>query len=237
MTVQMPAQPAPEKQPVQVVPETPLESLFTSGAFPSANLLPPAIRNRRLVHAAKRKALLMLAGVIGLLVLLVAYTGVQQRAANAAKADAQARVDAAMVLKQRYAYVPAAYQAVTTARTDLATAMGQEVQVSRLLGGLSRMQPLELSLVTLDAVVGPGEKQAMTTSQTVIPGVGTVAFTGEAKTMDDIAAWMDSLRLNADYASPVLTDVTNSTEGLYSFSATAQLTDQALSGRYLEATQ
>ena len=115
--------------------------------------------------------------------------------------------------------------------------MGQEVQVSRLLGGLSRMQPTGLSLVTLDAVVGPGEEQAMTTSQTVIPGVGTVAFTGEAKTREDSAAWMDSLRLNADYASPVLTDVTNSTEGLYSFSATAQLTDQALSGRYLEATQ
>ncbi len=230
---QNPVAPAP----VHLVGEASLDSMLGSGGFPSANLLPPAIVVRRKVRAAKRKALLILAGVVGLLLLMVLVTGMQQRSANAAKAQAQVEVDAAVARKQQYAYVPAVYQAVTTARQDLATAMGQEVQVSRLLSGLSALQPPSLSLTTLAATVGPGAEEELSTDQSVIPGAGVVSFQGEAKSMDDVAAWIDRLRDSADYNLPILTDVTNGTEGLYTFSATAELTDQALSGRYVEPTR
>lgn len=227
----------PAAAPVVVMPETLDSMLGPVGRFPSANLLPPGIVNRRRVRAAKKRALLMLAGVLVLLILVVLFIGMQQRSADAAKADAQARVDQALILKQKYAYVPAVYQAVTTARTDLATAMGQEVQVSRLLRGLSAMQPVGLSLLTLDASVGPGGEEAATTTVDVVPGVGVISFQGEAKSMDQVAAWLDRLRLNPDYSAPLLNDVTNSTEGVYSFTASAELTEQALSGRYVEETR
>jgi Tfp pilus assembly protein PilN len=227
----------PVPPPVQVVPEASLDSMLGSGGFPSANLLPPAIITRRQVRAAKRKALIIIVGVLGAIIFAVLFTSLQQRSADSAKAQAQTEVDSAIVLKQKYAYVPAVYTAVTTARQELATAMGQEVQVSRLLGGLSALQPPSLSLTTLDASVGPGAQEAMSTDQTVIPGVGTVAFQGEAKSIDDIAAWIDRLRDSADYETPILTDVTNSAEGVYAFTASADLSDQALSGRYVEPTQ
>jgi hypothetical protein len=212
-----------------------IETLLGVGPFPSANLMPPAILARRAVRAAKRRALVAIACAVLLTVLMVLVTSMQQRSANAAKADAQARVDAALVMKQRYAYVPAVYSAVTTARQDLATAMGQEVQVARLMAGLSALQPPSLSLVTLTATVGPGQAESMSSQQDVIVGVGLVSFSGEAKTMEDIAAWLDRVRDSEDYESPVLTDVTTGSDDLLTFTATAELSDQALSGRFVEA--
>jgi hypothetical protein len=212
-----------------------IETLLGVGPFPSANLMPPAILARRAVRAAKRRALVAIACAVVLTVLMVLVTSMQQRSANAAKADAQARVDAALVMKQRYAYVPAVYSAVTTARQDLATAMGQEVQVARLMAGLSALQPPSLSLVTLTATVGPGQAESMSSQQDVIVGVGLVSFSGEAKTMEDIAAWLDRVRNSEDYESPVLTDVTTGSDDLLTFTATAELSDQALSGRFVEA--
>ena len=220
---------------VHVAPaDSALDSMLGAGTFPSANLLPAAIVARRAVRAAKRRVLLILASVVVLLILMVLLTSMQQRSANAAKADAQARVDAALVMKQRYAYVPSVYNAVNTAREDLATAMGQEVQVARLMSGLSALQPPSLSLATLTATVGPGTAEG-SSQQDVIVGVGTVSFTGEARSMADVAAWLDRLRDSEDYESPVLTDVTTGTEGLLTFTVSAELTEQALSGRYVEA--
>ncbi len=223
---------------VQVAPAAEgIDSLLGVGGFPTANLMPPAILARRAVRQAKRRALLAIACAVLLTLLMVLMTSMQQRSANAAKADAQARVDAALVMKQRYAYVPAVYSAVTTAREDLATAMGQEVQVARLMAGLSALQPPSLSLATLTGTVGPGTADAASSQQEVIVGVGLVSFTGEAKSMDDVAAWLDRLRESEDYESPVLTDVTTGTDGLLTFTATAELSDQALSGRFVEAAQ
>lgn len=237
MSIDMSAQPTPADGP-QVLAGASLDSMLSGGGFPSANLLPPAIVSRRQVRAAKRKALLVLASVLSLIVLLWLFTAYQQRVADAAKAQAQQEVDVAMAQKQKYAYVPAVYQAVTTARQELALAMGQEVQVSRLLSGLSGMQPVGMSLTALDATVGPGtDTQAVSVDATVIPGTGTVSFQGEAKSMADIAAWIDRLRDSADYDLPVLTDVTTSSEGVFTFTATAELTDQALSGRFVEPTR
>lgn len=210
--------------------------ILGSPGFPSANLLPPAIVTHRQVAAAKRRALLWVGVVLALLVLGFLLASLQQRSANAARDQAQARVDAALVEKQRYAYVPAVYQAVTTARKDLATAMGQEVQMSRLMAGLSAMQPPGLSLTSFTATVGPGASDDLGTAQAVIPGVGAVTMDGEAESLDLIAAWLERLRANPDYESPILTGVTRSPDGLYTFTASASLTEQALSGRFVEET-
>ena len=161
----------------------------------------------------------------------------QQRSADRAKAETQARLDVVVAEKQQYAYVPAVYSAVSTAREELATAMGQEIQVTRLLGGLSAMQPPGVSLDTMAVTVGPATDQTLTAGQTVLPGVGEVTFTGESRTMQGIADWLERVRDNADYASPVLNEVTTTQDELYAFDAVAELTDQALSGRYVEATQ
>lgn len=227
---------APEDTQV-VVAQDLFEGLVDTRDFPSANLLPAPIIARREVAKAKHKALLMVSAVLGLLVSLLLLTMVQQNSADAAKAQAQERMDAALVEKQKYAYVPAVYLAVSSAREELATAMGQEVQVSQLMSGLAGLQPQGVSLVSWDIVVGPGEQADLQPGQTVVPGTGSVTFTGESTTMEGVAAWLDRLKADPNYSSPVLNKVGSDTEGLFTFEATAQLTDQALSGRYVEETK
>ncbi len=228
--------PATNGAPAALLPSEPLAGLMVE-AFPSANLFPPSILLARQVRAAKRQALLMVIVVLGIITLMVGFVAMQQRAADRSKAEAQARLDVVVAEKQQYAYVPAVYSAVSTAREDLATAMGQEVQVTRLLGGLAAMQPPGVSLDTMAVTVGPATDQTLTTEQTVLPGVGEVSFVGESRTMQGIADWLERVRDNADYASPVLNEVTTTQDELYGFDTTAELTDQALSGRYVEATQ
>ena len=49
--------------------------------------------------------------------------------------------------------------------------------------------------------------------------------------------WIETLRNNPDYQNVILTDVSrDDTNGVYLFTNTAELTDQALSGRYVEPT-
>lgn len=227
--------PVPQAEQQVLVPGL-VDSSADRGTFPFANLLPDAIRLRREVSHAKRRALMMVLGVLGLLALLVLVTMVQQNSANAARDSAQAQLDEALVQKQRYSYVPAVYLAVSSAREELAAAMGQEVQVSRLMSSLASLQPSGVSLQTWNVTVGAGEADgALPDNQEVLPGVGTAVFTGEAKSMEDIATWLERVRISDDYSSPVLNQVGTTTDGIFSFDAGADLTEQALSGRFVEA--
>lgn len=53
-----------------------------------------------------------------------------------------------------------------------------------------------------------------------------------------MSIWIETLRAQPDYQNVILTEVSRDlTTGTYTFSNTAELTEQALSGRYVEATQ
>lgn len=233
-----PALPLPEEQAqpqvAALVPQDLFEGLIPGGQFPTTNLLPEAIKARREVARAKRKALIMVAAVLGLLISMLLITFAQQKSADAAKAQAQETMDAALLQKQKYSYVPAVYLAVSNARQELGTAMGQEVQVSHLMSGLVAMQPQGVSLVTWDAVVVAGQSADMQPSQTVVPGAGTVEFSGESTTVEGIAAWLERVKTDPNYANPVLGEVGTGSDGLKTFEASAELTQQALSRRYAE---
>lgn len=222
---------------VAVVPEGLTALMTPGGAFPSANLLPPSVILGREVRAAKRLALLIIVAVLAAVALFVVTLSMQQSAADAQKAQAQQALDAALVQKAEYAYVPAAYQAVAAARQELATAMGEEVQVSRLLSGLSALQPPGVSLESMSASVTPASDQTLDAQQTVLPGIGEVAFTGESATMDGIASWLERVRNSPDYSSPVLGEVSNGEGDIYTFQASGSLTEQAMSGRFVEETK
>jgi len=118
--------------------------------------------------------------------------------------------------------------------------MGNEVQVARLVANLAAIMPPDVSLTGVSMVIGEEANQsnasAKTTDEAVEPLVGTVTFSGEAATFNDVSQWIETLRNNPDYQNVILTEVSRGDEsGLYTFSNTAELTDQALSGRYVEA--
>lgn len=236
---QAPSDQTPPEPTVTVAPAG-LEGLLPKKAFPVPELIPPSVMKRRAVDQAKRRTAI---GVMIVLVLVVAmslYGRIGLRAAQAELTSAQVSLRAAEAQKDRYKDVPAVFAAVDAARSELAQAMGTEVQVARLVTDLSFVIPPDVSLTGVSVVVGGEEETpaAGTTGTPTVPPIGTVAFSGEARAFTDVSAWIDTLRSQTDYTNVILTDVSrDSSTGVYTFSNTAELTDQALSGRFVEETR
>ena len=121
--------------------------------------------------------------------------------------------------------------------------MGNEVQVARLVTQLASITPANVSLTQVSMTIGDQEAGTGTTAtpstdQTADLPVGTVTFAGEAASFNDVSAWIDILRATPDYQNVILTEVSrDTTNGVYTFSNTAELTDQALSVRYVDGVQ
>jgi len=237
----VPAEAAPA---VQVAPPMDgIEALLSPRDFPVPDLIPPAILTRRQVGQAKRIMFLVLATVVAVQALLFGFGRMQLSIATTELQTAQQTLREAEAEKAKYAEVPAVYAAVDAARSELAQAMGNEVQVARLVSQLSVIMPADVSLTQVSMTIGQEETPATSTQSStqaaaVEPLVGTVSFSGEARTFDDVSAWIETLRSVPDYQNVVLTDVSrDTTNGVFTFSNTAELTDQALSGRFVEATE
>jgi len=233
----------PNQQPqVQVgTPAGGLDALLDRRDFPTPDLIPPAILVRRQVRRSKRMVVFALLGVLALLAGLFVVGRIQLASATAELATAQQRLRDAEAEKAKYAEVPAVYAAVDAARSELAQAMGNEVQVARLVADLAAIMPPNVSLTQVSMVIGSEEESdtvAKSTDEAITPVVGTVTFSGEAATFNDVSQWIETLRNNPDYQNVILTDVSrDDTNGVYQFTNTAELTDQALSGRYVEADE
>ncbi len=230
----------PDQQPLVQVGSGGLDALLDRRDFPTPDLIPPAILLRRQVRRSKRMVLLALLAVVALLAGLFVLGRVQLASATAELGTAQQRLRDAEAEKAKYAEVPAVYAAVDAARAELAQAMGNEVQVARLVANLAAIMPPNVSLTQVSMVIGEQESassnRATTTEEAAEPLVGTVTFSGEAATFNDVSVWIETLRGNPDYQNVILTDVSRAEDsGVYTFSNTAELTDQALSGRYVEA--
>lgn len=223
-----------------VPPQEGLRQLLGPRNFPAPELIPPSIVRRRAAGAAKRRVLLALIGLIGLLVLLFGFGRMQLAQAETQLSVAQQSLREAEAAKAQYDNVPTVYAAVDAARAELSQAMGNEVQVARIVSDLAGILPVDVSLSTVSLVAGAEEKPATsaTTDETVESLAGSVSFSGEARSFDDVSMWIETLRGQPDYQNVILTDVSRDlTTGTYTFSNTAELTEQALSGRYVEATQ
>ncbi|MFN8127720.1 MAG: PilN domain-containing protein [Candidatus Nanopelagicales bacterium] len=222
------------------VPEEPgLDVLFMESTFPTPSLIPPIVRRRRAVATARRRTGLAL--LIVLMVLGVFYGLAQMQLSTAQNnlAVAQAELRDAEQARAQYKDVPAVYSAVRAARSELALAMGNEVQVARLVTDLSAIVPPHVSLQSMSLVTGESEDAQVSStsvSQEDLP-IATVTFAGEAVSFNDVSAWIAALRAQPDYQNVILTEVSrDTTTGTYTFTSSAELTDQTLSGRFVEET-
>jgi Tfp pilus assembly protein PilN len=230
----------PSGEAVNVVPQEGLNLLLGKQTFPVPELIPPSIVRRRAVGAAKRRVGLAVVGLVGLLLLLLGLGRMQLSQANAQLSTAQENLRAAEAAKAQYDNVPTVYAAVDAARAELSQAMGNEVQVARIITELAQIIPLDVSLTTVSLVAGGEEEQGtgISAQEAIEPLTGSMSFAGEARTFDDVSVWIETLRGQPDYQNVILTEVSRDlTSGIYTFSNTAELTEQALSGRYVEETQ
>lgn len=232
--------PGDSEQQTVLLPEVhPLDALLSKQPFPTPSLIPAVIVRRRTVGTARRRTGLAL--VLVLIVTAVFYF-IGRLEVSTAQVDlgaAQAGLRSAEAERAQYKDVPAVFAAVDAARAELAQAMGNEVQVARLITDLSVLVPPNVSLSSISMITG-GEELQSAVEQTQSGAdeelaIGTVTFSGEGSSFNDVSAWVDTLRAQPDYQNVILTDVSRDAgTGLYAFSCSAELTEQALSGRFVE---
>lgn len=210
-----------------------------------ANLLPNSIRERAKVTVAKRIAVLLV--VLAALIVAGLYYLAQRDIANA-----QEQVDAAQLRNiqlqgqvAQYAEVPAVFAAASKGEEALGEAMSAEVRWAFLLNQLSFATPAGVSLTTVQGTIAE-DGPTQTSPGDVLPpieSVGTMTFAGTGSSFSEVAAWLDSLQTLQDYAYPFLTNSTKSDNssgagaapqsgGPISWESTADLSSNALSGRY-----
>ncbi len=214
--------------------------------FVRVNLLPESIRERARVRRAKRIVAVLFGLVIFALAALwlVAQRDIQEAEAELVVAqEQQARLQAEAA---QYAEVPAVFATASKGEEALSAAMSREVRWAFLLNQLSFATPSGVTLSTVSgslAEAGPTQ----TSPGGVLPpkeSVGTMTFAGTGNSFSEVAAWLDSLQTLKDYTYPFLTNSAKSDEattsgtlaGPITWESTADLSTNALSGRYGEPT-
>jgi Tfp pilus assembly protein PilN len=219
---------------------TATETTTTLVGLPRVNLLPPEISAARRL----RKVQAGLGVGVGASVLVV---GALVLAAAGQVSDAQDDLDASKAQgtalqaeTSKYADVPAVYAAVDAKEAQLSLAMGKEIRWSYFLNDLSLVTPGKVWLTsvtvaeTVDATPVAGAAPATGIGT---PGIGTVTFAGAGSEHNDVAAWLRALAGQKGLADPYFTRSTEEKIGeqdSVTFDSQAVITDEALSGRYMQ---
>jgi Tfp pilus assembly protein PilN len=160
-------------------------------------------------------------------------------------ASAQERLDQATFQRtvlqteaSRYSGVPRVFEAVNSAQGQLVVAMGNEVRWSFFLNDLALTMPAGVSLDSLDAtVIGPGQATETTSDGQVGSKAGSMSVSAKALTFNGVANWLDSLAKMDTVADPYVSGLAASVEEgtkIVTFSSTADITTETLSGRYTQ---
>lgn len=231
-----------------LVEEMPSEQVVVLAAV---NLLPQTYARRAAVKRAK-----VFAVVCVLLALLVAALG--WLVAHQKEVAAQAALDAATAERtvlqaeaNKYADVPRVFATVAAAEQQLELAMGNEVRWSFFLNDLALTMPSGVALDSLQVTSPPpgATTQATAPSSAAaagtgtgssgagVPGLGTMSVSAKALTYNTVANWLDSLAKLPTLADPYVGSIAAGTEEgteIVTYTSTATVTSEALSGRYLD---
>lgn len=210
------------------------------------NLLPPEIglaRRFRRVQAG------LGAGVVTCAVLVAGLYVSASGSVSSAQDEVTAAQGRQQVLQHetaRYAPVTATYARAAEARAMLVAAMGDEVRYSRFVNDLTVAIPDGVWVKTVTwsqdttAATGTAAATAGTTAAAAPAvgapvGLGHVTLQGVARNHDQVAAWLDRLAQEKGYGVPTLQSSVAGLIGsspIVTWSATATLSADALSGRY-----
>lgn len=219
----------------------PAEARFVPGSIgapplPQVNLLPPEVRSRRALGRTKARLAVGLA--LLLLGLAVAYVFASFAKSQAATdlADAQDEAQRLVSRQAEFSEVPLVKGQIGFAEQALQLAMANEVLWPKYLLAIQAVQPPEVSLAQLTTEM-PGPSGAWIPSASPLdgPSVGSIGFTAQARTLPDLAAWMDALDGIAGFNDVTLSTATmTDDEGVvsYEISASIQVDESAFEGRF-----
>lgn len=227
------------------------------------NLLPPEFQQRLALSRARRRAALIVAVAVGLVIALTLFSFLQVGRADSELQDAQEAQAAAQVEVAKYAEVPRVATQLAELKAALTEALSSEVLFSSMMSSVAGVLPEGVNLTSLSFTLpttgakgksSTVKKPGSTGTVEESTGVGDVAFSGTAPSLDAVSTFLDRLEGREEFEFVKLTSATLETtsssttagkstptappaEGTYKFEGTAQLSKAALSGRYAQETK
>ena len=200
------------------------------------NLIPAIYARRAAVRTAKLAAVAAVMGA--LLVVALLWLVSWQKAASAQEDLDAATFERTMLQTEsaRYSEVPKVFDRVALAEDQLQFAMGNEVRWSFFLNDLALAMPAGVGLETLDvSVIGPAQPPTSPTVGGPATKLGTLNVSAKALAYNNVANWLDSLAKLDTLSNPAVASLASAKDEqttVVNFSSTADITTEALSGRY-----
>lgn len=206
--------------------------------FPQVNLLPPEVRSRR--QLGRTKIWLGIALLVVLLLIGLGYVVAALARASAADdlADAEAEVQRLMAQQAQYAEVPLVKGQIATAERARLMATETEVVWPEYIRAIQAVLPPGVTITQLATEMpGPGTDTMSSGSPLDIPNVGALSFMAQARTLPDMAAWMDGLDAIQGFGSATFTTATlTDDEGVivYEIAVQVRVDESAFAHRFVE---
>jgi len=211
--------------------------LGTKNYLPQVDLLPPSILAKRALQRLKRWLVIILGLVVVVAIGLYAWAALDARSASDELQQAQSENLRLLQEQAKYAEVPKVLKAIALVENARVVGMGREVEWSGYVARVEKALPKDATLVSMTAEIGsPVAAPPVPGDLLQTQGLGTVTLVHQSPTVPDAAAWLDSLSKIPGFVDPLYsTAVVNDSEGgsYYTVTTTVQLTQEALSGRFL----
>ena len=214
--------------------ETVTTSRVEWAPIPKVNLLPSEIVQARRLAALKR----VLGGaVVAVVLVCVGATVWAQAGASSAQGEldaVQARGVALRADQARYAAVPKLLNLIQAAGAARERAMSQDVLWYGFMSDLAVTTPKGITLNGLQVDL---DKATINNDPLVPTGLGIVTFTGTAKQVPDVAAWLDAVARIQGVDGSTLQSATREDpkagdKSPLTFTTTVTVTSKALTHRY-----
>jgi hypothetical protein len=205
----------------------------------AADLLPPEVVAARRVRALRRWVVVALALVVVLGVAGYVFGLLQKRHANSDLTSAQAATAQLIAQQQKYAPAIHVQDQVGQVRGELTTLMTSDVDFDRMIRAIVGRMPAGASIASLNMTVDGAETSTSPGSDigggvldtSGLAHVGGIALTGSARSMTDIAAYVNGLAAVPGVVAVYPTSEQASANGSQ-FQIQVTLTDQVLSHRF-----
>lgn len=210
---------------------------FVAGP-PQVNLLPPEIREARVLKTVKRVLALALVLVVALCAVGYVFALLDKGTASEELATAQSDTVRLQADQQQYAEVPRVLGQLATTKAARELGMSTEVLWADYYGALAAVLPADVSMDNLTITQAtPMTAPAPPSTPLQAPSIGQISFTARSTTMPDTAQWVDALNSvpgfgDAWVSSATITEDSESRTVYYNVSATVQVRETAYALRF-----
>lgn len=199
----------------------------------AADLTPPELINGRQLKLLRRLLAIVLVALV--LICVGGYVLAARKHSTASDGLAQAQLNTVTLQRQaaKYAGVTSIQGTVTQVQTQIAQVMGNDVDLVKLMGLLRSNLPATMTIdqesVTINVAGAVTPTGGLDTSG--LARIGTVTLSGTGRTLDDLPAYVDRLKVLAGVVD-VMPNSNSVVASVARYGLTLGLTSTLLSHRF-----